>query len=102
MNRLPIAKPVAVISALVEGCSVRSTSRLTGLAKGTILRLLGDVGDVCARYHDETVRGLNCRPIQCDEIWSFVGAKEKHASDEQKAAGWATRGRGPAWTPIRS
>jgi DNA-directed RNA polymerase specialized sigma24 family protein len=50
MNRLPIAKKVAVISALVEGCSVRSTSRLTGVAKGTILRLLAEVGSACARY----------------------------------------------------
>jgi hypothetical protein len=93
MNRLSIAKRVAVISALVEGCSVRSTSRLTGVAKGTILRLLADVGDACARFHDQHVRDLKCRRIQCDEIWSFVGAKAKNATDEQKAAGW-----GDAWT----
>ena len=52
MNRLTIEKRVAVISALVEGCSVRSTVRLTGVAKGTILRLLADVGEACARYLD--------------------------------------------------
>src|SRR5690349_14497459 len=95
MNRLPLAKRVAVISALVEGCSVRSTSRLTGVAKGTILRLLADVGEACARFHGEHVRGLKCRRIQCDEIWSFVGAKAKNATPEQKAAGW-----GDAWTWI--
>jgi IS1 family transposase len=93
MNRLPLAKRVAVISALVEGCSVRSTSRLTGVAKGTILRLLADVGDACAEFHDKTVRNLKCRRIQCDEIWSFVGAKQKHATEAQQAKGW-----GDLWT----
>src|SRR5437867_12304529 len=78
MNKLPIAKRVAVISALVEGCSVRSTVRLTGVAKGTILRLLADVGVACARYQDETFRNLNATRIQCDEIWSFCYAKNKN------------------------
>src|ERR1700681_4165344 len=93
MNRLPMSKRVAVVSALVEGCSVRSTSRLTGVAKGTILRLLADVGTACADYHDTIVRGLKCRRIQCDEIWSFVGAKAKNVSDDKKLDGW-----GDAWT----
>jgi IS1 family transposase len=93
MNRLSTSKKVAVISALVEGCSIRSTSRMTGVAKGTILRLLAEVGTACAAYHDKTVRGLTSKRIQCDEIWSFVGAKQKNATDEQKNAGW-----GDAWT----
>src|SRR5438045_806970 len=93
MYRPSTPKKVAVISALVEGCSVRSTSRLTGVAKGTILRLLASVGEACVRYHDEHVRRLKCRRIQCDEIWSFVGAKAKNATDDQKVAGW-----GDAWT----
>ena len=58
MNRLSTAKKVAVISALVEGCSVRSTSRMTGVAKGTILRLLETVGTACAKFQDETLRNL--------------------------------------------
>ena len=78
MNRLPLTKKVAVIAALVEGCSVRSTVRLTGVAKGTILRLLADVGVACARYQDETFRNLNATRIQCDEIWSFCYAKNKN------------------------
>lgn len=93
MNRLSTSKKVAVISALVEGCSVRATSRLTGVAKGTILRLLATVGTACAEYHDKTVRGLASKRVQCDEIWSFIGAKQKNATDDQKAAGW-----GDAWT----
>src|SRR5882672_4573184 len=90
MNRLPISKKVAVISALVEGCSVRSTSRLTGVAKGTILRLLADVGDACARYQDAVVRNVPAKRVQVDEIWSFVGCKQKNVTEkiaEQRIAG---------------
>lgn len=82
MNRLSTAKRVAVISALVEGCSVRSTSRLTGVAKGTILRLLADVGRACAAYQDATIRNVAARRVQIDEIWSFVGCKKKNLTPE--------------------
>ena len=94
MNRLPISKKVAVISALVEGCSVRSTSRLTGVAKGTILRLLAQVGAACARYQDETIRNVAAKRIQIDEIWSFVGAKQKNVTTENAARGAV----GDVWT----
>ncbi len=82
MNRLTTAKRVAVISALVEGCSVRSTSRLTGVAKGTILRLLADVGSACARYQDTAIRNVPARRVQIDEIWSFVGCKKKNLTPD--------------------
>lgn len=82
MNKLSTAKRVAVISALVEGCSVRSTSRLTGVAKGTILRLLADVGAACAVYQDTAIRNVNARRVQIDEIWSFVGCKKKNLTAE--------------------
>jgi len=82
MNRLSTAKRVAVISALVEGCSVRSTSRLTGVAKGTILRLLADVGRACAAYQDTAIRNVPARRVQIDEIWSFVACKQKNVTDE--------------------
>jgi len=78
MNRLTTDKRVAVISALVEGCSVRSTSRLTGVAKGTILRLLADVGRACPAYQDAAIRNVSARRVQIDEIWSFVGCKQKN------------------------
>ncbi len=87
-------KRVQVISALVEGCSVRSTSRLTGVAKGTILRLLADVGTACQEYQDRMVRGLSCKRIQCDEIWSFVYAKAKNVPEPMRGA----RGVGDVWT----
>lgn len=94
MNRLPLTKRVAVISALVEGCSVRSTSRLTGVAKGTILRLLADVGDACARYQDAAIRNVTAKRVQIDEIWSFVGAKQKNVTQENAARGAI----GDVWT----
>jgi IS1 family transposase len=78
MNRLPLAKRVQVLSALVEGSSVRATCRMVGVDKKTVLRLLADVGDACARYHDETIRDLACIRVQCDEIWSFCHAKERN------------------------
>jgi hypothetical protein len=71
-------KRVAVVSALVEGCSVRSTSRMTGVAKGTILRLLAEVGAACAVYQDKAIRNVSAQRIQVDEIWSFVGCKQKN------------------------
>lgn len=83
MNRLPIERRVAVISAIVEGNSVRSTVRMTGVAKGTILRLLADVGTACAAFQDRAMRNLNCRRIQCDEIWSFCGMKQRQVPDER-------------------
>jgi IS1 family transposase len=83
MNTLSTAKKVAVISALVEGVSVRATSRMTGVAKGTILRLLADVGTACAEYQNRTLRGLACKRVQIDEIWSFCYAKEKTVKAKQ-------------------
>ncbi len=93
MNRLSTAKRAQVVTALVEGNSIRATSRMTGVAKGTILSLLADLGEACATYHDEIVRGLTTRRIQADEVWSFVGAKMKNATEEKVAAGW-----GDVWT----
>ena len=74
-NVISMAKKVAVISALVEGCSVRSTVRMTGVAKGTILRLLAAVGNACAAYQDDVIRNISANRVQVDEIWNFVGAK---------------------------
>jgi IS1 family transposase len=94
MNKLSTAKRVAVLSALVEGCSVRSTVRLTGVAKGTILRLLAEVGEACARFQHETIRNIRARRVQIDEIWSFVGCKQKNVTPEKAATGVV----GDVWT----
>lgn len=93
MNRLSTEKRTQVVAALVEGNSIRSTCRMTGVAKGTVLTLLADLGEACAAYHDEHVRNVPSRRIQCDEVWSFVGAKMKNTSEEKVAQGW-----GDAWT----
>ena len=77
MNKLSMDKKVAVIAALVDGCSIRSTVRMTGVAKGTILRLLAEVGTACAEFHDVMVRNVSAQRVQVDEIWSFVGCKQK-------------------------
>ena len=80
MNRLDTARRVAVVKALVEGNSIRATVRLTGVAKNTIQKLVLDLGAACAKYQDETLRGLTCKRVQCDEIWSFCYAKRKNVT----------------------
>lgn len=92
MNHLSTAERTNVVSVLVEGNSLRGTSRITGVARMTVEKLLRDLGTACARFHHETVRGLKCQRIQCDEIWSFIGAKQKNVP-EQKRGEW-----GDCWT----
>src|SRR5438552_8280701 len=79
MNTLPKTKQAAILKALTEGSSIRSTARMVGVSKTTVLRLLVDAGQFCAIYQDEKLRNLACRNIQADEIWAFVGAKQRHA-----------------------
>jgi len=93
MNRLAKEQQIRVVAALVEGNSIRATVRMTGVAKNTVVKLLLDLAEACAAYHNHTVRNLKVRRLQCDEIWNFVGAKAKNASPEKKAEGW-----GDTWT----
>jgi IS1 family transposase len=93
MNQLNTTRRAQILAALVEGNSINATCRMLGVGKHTVLRLLEDAGRACAEYHDNYVRGVNSKRIQCDEIWSFVGAKMKNASMEQVEAGW-----GDVWT----
>jgi IS1 family transposase len=92
MNQLSVERRAAVIAALVEGNSLRGTSRLTGVARMTIEKLLRDIGAACAAYHDANVRGVKAQRIQCDEIWAFVGAKQKNVPEEKRGQ-W-----GDIWT----
>jgi IS1 family transposase len=78
MNKLNTEKRVQVINALVEGNSINSTCRMTGIAKHTVLKLLHDIGLACMKYHDIHLNNLSCKHIQCDEIWSFCYAKQNH------------------------
>ena len=77
MNRLDKTRRVAVVKALVEGNSIRATVRLTGVAKNTVVKLLVELAEKCVEYHDVNVRNLKSQRVQCDEIWSFIGAKKK-------------------------
>ncbi len=84
MNRLSPAKRKAVVACLVEGNSIRSTVRMTGVAKATVMKLLLDLGTVCSVYQDATLRDLPCERVQCDEIWSFVYAKQKNVPEHKR------------------
>jgi IS1 family transposase len=94
MNKLSNEERCAVVSALVEGNSIRSTVRMTRISKNTIVKLLADLGKACAAYHDRAVRGLRSRRVQVDEIWSFCGCKEKNVPAEMKGQ----LGIGDVWT----
>jgi hypothetical protein len=78
MNRVPLNRRVQIINCLVEGNSIRSTERMTGTHRDTICRLLVEVGDGCAKLMDEQMRELSCRRIGVDEIWAYVGKKQRH------------------------
>lgn len=94
MNRLSVAERTRIVGCLVEGMSIRATSRLTGQSRNTITKLLIDLGSACAEYQDRTMRNLNCQRIECDEIWSFVYAKDKHLPEHMRNG----PGVGSAWT----
>lgn len=87
MNVLPFETQVQVIAALVDGCSIRATERLTGAHRDTIMRLALRVGGGCARLHDEMMRGLQVNLIEMDELWAYIGKKQKRltaADDPEK------------------
>jgi IS1 family transposase len=94
MNTISNEQKTAVLKCLVEGCSIRSTVRLTGVSKDTILRLLADAGEVALEYQDRMLRNLTCQRLQCDEIWCFCYAKQKNVPDEMKGL----PGVGDMWT----
>lgn len=78
MNKLSIEKQTMIIRGLVEGSSIRSIERMTSVHRDTIMRLLIRVGTVCENLMDSTMRNLTCTDIEVDEIWSFVGKKQRH------------------------
>lgn len=84
MNKLTLAKRVHILRCLVEGNSIRSTCRITGAAKNTVVKLLKDVGEACLSYQDKVMRDLPCLRIQVDEIWCFCSMKEGRVPEERK------------------
>lgn len=93
MNRLPLEKRAQILGMMVEGNSLRATSRICDVSINTVTKLLVDVAAAVMGYHDQHVRDVRVRRLQCDEIWCFVGAKAKNVSAEKKQAGW-----GDIWT----
>ena len=78
MNRLTTQYRVAILKALSEGMGINAACRITGGSKNTVLKLLADVGRACALYQDQAMRNLKITQVQVDEIWSFIGAKQKN------------------------
>lgn len=82
---MPLEKRVQILGLLVEGMSLRAITRVADCSINTVTKLLVDVGTACAAHHDKAVRNLPCKRVQCDEIWSFVGAKQKNVPADRKA-----------------
>ena len=94
MNKLTTGKRVKILSALVEGVSMRSVSRIEDVSINTVSKLLVEAGEACAVYHDEHVVNVPAKHVQCDEMWSFFCAKEKNAPKAKTAP----MGAGDVWT----
>jgi len=94
MNKLSISERAKIIGCLVEGNSLRATSRMTGMAFNTVLKLVADAGRACSAYQDRAFRNLNCKRIQCDETWAFVYAKDKNLPEHLRGK----QGVGSVWT----
>ena len=94
MNKLPLQTRITILNMLVEGSSMRSISRITGVSINTVTKLLEDAGKACAAYHDVTVRNVKATHVQCNEIWSFCYAKDKNVATAKAAP----EGAGDVWT----
>jgi IS1 family transposase len=94
MNRLNKEKQVQIISALVEGNSLRATARMCDVAFNTVLKLMPEIGQACEDYQRRVLVNLPCKRLQCDEIWSFCYAKGKNVPDELRGK----HGFGDVWT----
>lgn len=94
MNRLSTERRSQIVRCLIEGTSIRATCRITRSDKGTVTRLMTNLGKACRAYHDEHVRNLTAKRIQIDELWAFCGMKEKNVPAEMKGK-W---GVGDVWT----
>lgn len=100
MNRLPIQKRAKIVQMLVEGSSVRATSRVTGHSPQTITKLIHDVGDSCLEWHHRKVRGTLSRKVQVDELWQFCYAKDKTLHEGRAKSPPPEAGTFWTWTAI--
>lgn len=86
MNRLSTEDRARILTVLSEGIGINAACRVTGASKNTVLKLLADVGKACALYQDRAMRDLTITKVQVDEIWSFVGMKQKNVPADAPAA----------------
>lgn len=100
MNKLSQSRRAQIVAALVEGNSIRATCRMTGASKNTVVKLLADLGHVCAMYQDVALRNLSCRRFQVDEIWSFCYAKAKNVTEKIRQEQGPNVGDIWTWTAI--
>jgi IS1 family transposase len=94
MNRLSLEKRTQIIGLLVEGNSLRATSRLADVSINTVTKLLVEIGAACQKYHDEYVQNIKSKRVQCDEIWSFIYGKDKNLPENLRGK----FGVGSIWT----
>lgn len=94
MNKSTTTKRAAIVRCLVEGNSIRATSRIVGCSKNTVTKLLVELGAVVSEYQNKALRNLDCERVQCDEIWAFVGCKQENIPEEKKGQ----FGIGDVWT----
>lgn len=94
MNRLPLGERARILLPLCEGMSIRAVARLTGASKNTVAKLLVDAGRACTAYHDANVHQLKASRVQVNEIWSFIGPKQKNVAATKKAS----KGARDTWT----
>ena len=94
MNKLTIQKRVRVLASLIEGNSIRSTVRMTGAAKNTVVKLLRDISQICELYQRKNMVNLSCKRVQVDEIWSFCYSKLKNVPKQYQGL----FGYGDVWT----
>lgn len=92
MNRLSAGKRTDVIRCLVDGSSLRATSRMTGVSLNTVTKLLVAMGTVCSIHQDQLMRNLTSERLQVDEIWSFVYAKARNVPEGKRGVA------GDVWT----
>ncbi len=84
MNKLSRERRAQILGMMVEGVSIRAIVRMTGVSKNTVTKLLEDAGEAFLFYHDRYVRGVAAKRVQCDEIWSFAGCKQKNVAKAKR------------------
>ncbi|MFI5200988.1 MAG: IS1 family transposase [Candidatus Kapaibacterium sp.] len=94
MNKLNREKQIEIVKCLVEGNSIRSASRITGTSRNTVSKLILALGEACEKFHDENVKNVNSKRVECDEIWSYVGKKDANCTPAERGSGEL----GSVWT----